>query len=200
MFACTASVPSLAARAAASDACARPSSSRAAAASARSAADRCRAASACSSRAAVAAIAAARSSAWAAAASRSRASTALISRAWSCRAADSSRAASSRALAASRRISALADVAATLHGDLGQLRAVGLEHTFHPFAMRHLAYRERRVQAPAALGDDHTLEGLEALTLAFLDLDLHLDGVARAKLYYLRDRTGKAARIKEKLG
>src|SRR3546814_17632318 len=71
------------------------------------------------------------------------------------------------------------DFAATLHGDLGDLRAVGLEHALDAFAMRSLAQSGRGVQAAVALGDDHAFEGLQTFAVAFLDLDLDLNRVAR---------------------
>src|SRR4051794_12038921 len=48
------------------------------------------------------------------------------------------------------------DVAAALDDDFGDLRAVGLEHALHTFAVADLANRKRGVQAARALGDDHT--------------------------------------------
>ncbi len=49
------------------------------------------------------------------------------------------------------------------------------------FAMRNLAHGEGGIEAAVAHRDHHALIGLETLTVAFLDLDLDLDGVAGAE-------------------
>src|SRR6185295_2805034 len=46
------------------------------------------------------------------------------------------------------------DVAAALHLDRMDRRAVGLEHALDAFAVRHLAHRECRIEAAIALGND----------------------------------------------
>src|SRR5690606_6688113 len=60
--------------------------------------------------------------------------------------------------------------------------AVALEHALDAFAMRNLAHGERGVEAGVLLGDDHAFIGLHALAVAFLDLDVDHDGVARAEI------------------
>src|SRR5262249_21174581 len=66
--------------------------------------------------------------------------------------------------------------------DLSDLLGERLEHALHALAMRHLAHGERRVQPAVALGDDHALERLQALAVAFLDLHFHFDRVAGTEL------------------
>src|SRR5690606_10408972 len=60
-------------------------------------------------------------------------------------------------------------------------RAVGLEHALDAVAVRDLAHGERGVEAGVLLADDHAFVGLDALAVAFLDLDVDDDGVARAE-------------------
>src|SRR5687768_3321894 len=69
-------------------------------------------------------------------------------------------------------------VAAALHGDRADRRAVRLEHALHAFAVRNLAHGERRVEAAIAARDDDAFVGLHALAVAFLHLHLDDDGVA----------------------
>src|SRR5258705_2774727 len=73
-------------------------------------------------------------------------------------------------------------VAAPLHLDLRDRRAVSLEHALHAFAVRHLAHRERGVEAPVALSDHDAFIALHALAVAFLHLHLHENRVARGEL------------------
>src|SRR5690606_34343421 len=56
-----------------------------------------------------------------------------------------------------------AHVSTTLHLDVGDGRAVGLEHALHALAVRVAAHGERRMQAAVALGDHYALEGLQPL-------------------------------------
>src|SRR5690606_25023403 len=56
-----------------------------------------------------------------------------------------------------------ADLAATLHVDRVDGRAVGLEHALHAEAVRDLAHGERGVEAGVLLADDHAFIGLDAL-------------------------------------
>src|SRR5580658_331765 len=68
-------------------------------------------------------------------------------------------------------------VAAALHGDLADRRAVGLEHPLDALAVGDLAHRERGVEAAVAACNDDTLVGLHALAIAFHYLHLHHHGV-----------------------
>ena len=54
------------------------------------------------------------------------------------------------------------------------------EDALDALAEAHLAHGKGALRAAAA-GDDHALEGLETLFLAFLNLDLHANGVAGGK-------------------
>src|SRR5690606_21010407 len=83
-----------------------------------------------------------------------------------------------------------AHVAATLHLDPRDRRAVGLEHALHTLAMADLAHGERGVEAAIADRDHHTLVGLHALAVAFDHLHLHDYGVPRTEC---RDLAGHAA-------
>src|SRR5690606_29126270 len=74
-----------------------------------------------------------------------------------------------------------ADRAAALHLDRVDRGAVALEHALHAVAVRDLAHGERGVQAGVLLGDDHAFVGLDALAVAFLDLDVDDDGIAGAE-------------------
>src|SRR5690606_6884190 len=74
-----------------------------------------------------------------------------------------------------------ADLAAALDLDRVDGRAVALEHALHAEAVGNLADRERGVQAGVLPADDHALVGLDALAVAFLDLDVDDDGVAGAE-------------------
>ena len=76
----------------------------------------------------------------------------------------------------------LADIAAPLHLDALNQRAVGLEGTLHAHTVGDLAHGERGVQAAVAHGDADALEGLQALAVAFFYLHVDDDGVARCKL------------------
>src|SRR4249919_2673395 len=78
-----------------------------------------------------------------------------------------------------------ADVAATLDGHRVDDRAMGLEHALDAEAVRDLAHGEGGVDAGILLGDDHAFVGLHALAVAFLDLDVDDDGVARAEVRQL---------------
>ena len=64
-------------------------------------------------------------------------------------------------------------------------RAVGLEHALDAEAVRDLADGERGVQAAVLLGDDHAFEGLHALAVAFLHLDVDDHRVTGAELRQL---------------
>ena len=71
-----------------------------------------------------------------------------------------------------------AHLAAPLHGHRVDRRTVRLEYALDAGAMRNLAHGERRIQAGILLGDAHAFIGLHALAIAFLDLDVHHDGIA----------------------
>src|SRR5690606_34333522 len=71
-----------------------------------------------------------------------------------------------------------ADGATALDLDRVDGRAVRLEHALDAVAVRNLAHGERGVEAGVLLADDHALVGLDALAVAFLDLDVDDDGVA----------------------
>src|SRR5581483_268332 len=75
-----------------------------------------------------------------------------------------------------------AHVAFALHFDLGDARAVERKYALDSFAVRYLAHRERGVEAAIAPRDDHALESLETLALAFLHADVYRHGIARAEL------------------
>src|SRR5476649_1946708 len=74
-----------------------------------------------------------------------------------------------------------ADIAAADQLDRVQTRAVERKYALDAFAIADLADREGRVHAGIAPGDDHALEGLDALARAFDDLHVHTDGVAGGK-------------------
>ena len=74
------------------------------------------------------------------------------------------------------------DIATTFHFNGNDQRGIGLESPLDAFAGRNLAHGERRIQATVALGDDDTLVSLQTLAIAFLDLDLDDDGVARREV------------------
>src|SRR4026209_1903930 len=78
-----------------------------------------------------------------------------------------------------------AHVAAALHGDRAERRAVGLEHALDALAVRDLAHGERGVEPAVAARDHHTLVGLDTLAVAFFDFYLDDDGVARAEVRHL---------------
>ena len=69
-------------------------------------------------------------------------------------------------------------LAAALHLDGGHLGAVDHEHPLHADALEDAAHGDGFVHAAVALGDHHTLIGLNALFVALTDADAHLDGVA----------------------
>src|ERR1700733_13607211 len=71
------------------------------------------------------------------------------------------------------------DDAAALHLDGFDVRAHHREQTLDAFAEADLPHSEALVDALAAPGDADALVGLDALALAFLDLHVHADGVAR---------------------
>ncbi len=60
-----------------------------------------------------------------------------------------------------------------------------LEYTLHAHAVGYLAHGEGGVQAAVAAGDDHTLERLQTLPVAFLYFHLHGDGVTGAELGHI---------------
>src|SRR5690606_357306 len=78
-----------------------------------------------------------------------------------------------------------ADGAAALDLDRVDGRAVRLEHALDAVAVRDLAHGEGGVEAGVLLADDHALVSLDALAVAFLDLDVDHDGVAGAEVRQL---------------
>src|SRR4249919_1618002 len=76
-------------------------------------------------------------------------------------------------------------VTATLDRHRVDDRAVRLEHALDAEAVRDLAHGEGGVDAGVLLGDDHAFVGLHALAIAFLDLDVDDDRVARAEVRQL---------------
>src|SRR5688572_600440 len=78
-----------------------------------------------------------------------------------------------------------ADLAAALDLDLRDRRAVRLEHALDALAVRHLAHRERAVEAAVLARDHDALVGLHALAVALAHLDLHDDGVAGTEVRQL---------------
>src|SRR5262249_7187147 len=75
-----------------------------------------------------------------------------------------------------------ADLAATLHGDGVDRRAVRLEHALHARAVRDLAHGEGRIQASVLLRDAYAFIGLHALAVAFFHLDVDDHGIAGPEL------------------
>src|SRR5664279_5255927 len=71
-----------------------------------------------------------------------------------------------------------ADLAVAQHFQLVDGGAIQGEDTLHAHAARHFADGEGGAHAAALDADDDALEELDALLLAFLHLDVHLDGVA----------------------
>src|SRR5207253_1501723 len=65
-----------------------------------------------------------------------------------------------------------AHVAAALHFDGRDQRAVDLESALDAFAAADLAHDEAGVQAAVALGNDDAFVGLHALAAAFDDVDI----------------------------
>src|SRR5690606_16963828 len=61
-------------------------------------------------------------------------------------------------------------------------RRVDGEHPLHPHTVRNPAHGEGLVEAAALPGDDHALEDLDALPVAFLDLHVDAHGVARPEI------------------
>src|SRR3954452_16874658 len=74
------------------------------------------------------------------------------------------------------------DAAARDHIDLLDARRVQREDALDADAVADLADGERRAVTGAGLANDHALERLRALLLAFLDEDRHLDGVAHLEV------------------
>src|SRR3546814_1661698 len=74
-----------------------------------------------------------------------------------------------------------ADRATALDLDRIDGGAVRLEDALDAIAVRDLAHGEGGVEAGVLLADDHALVGLDALAVAFLDLDVDDDGVAGAE-------------------
>src|SRR5204862_4196091 len=72
--------------------------------------------------------------------------------------------------------------AATLHFDRFDHRREHRENPLDAFAEADLAHGEALVDALAAPGDADAFIGLDALALAFLDLHVNTDGVARLEL------------------
>src|ERR1017187_9517813 len=68
------------------------------------------------------------------------------------------------------------------HIDVIHHLGVYREDTLHALAETDLADSDALAHAHAVAGNQHAFESLQALFLAFLDLDVHLDGVAGAKL------------------
>src|SRR4051794_30731136 len=71
-----------------------------------------------------------------------------------------------------------ADLGRARDFDLGNGRRVERKDALDSLAERHLAHGEGRARAAAVHADDHTLEHLDALLVAFAHLDVHLDRVA----------------------
>ena len=61
------------------------------------------------------------------------------------------------------------------------------EHLLHADAVRYAADGDRLLNAAMLLGDDGTLIDLDALTGTFLDLDMHLHGVAHQDFGHFLD-------------
>src|SRR5262249_53017287 len=78
-----------------------------------------------------------------------------------------------------------AHLAVTLDDDRVDRRAVRLEHALDARAVRDLAHRECRVEARVLARDHDAFVRLHALAVAFLDLDVDDDRVARAELRHL---------------
>src|ERR1017187_6369451 len=68
------------------------------------------------------------------------------------------------------------------HIDVIHHLGVYREDTLHALAETDLADSDDLAHAHAVAGNQHAFESLQALFLAFLYLDVHLDGVAWAKL------------------
>ena len=69
-------------------------------------------------------------------------------------------------------------LAAAHHLDRVDVRRIDREHALDALAVGDLADREALLDAAAGAGDADALVGLHAGALAFLDLDVHDDGVA----------------------
>src|SRR6266850_3066461 len=65
------------------------------------------------------------------------------------------------------------------HLDLGDGRRMQRENALHALAERHLAHRERGARAAAVHADHDALEDLNPFLVAFADLHVHADRVAR---------------------
>src|SRR3954447_14072942 len=74
------------------------------------------------------------------------------------------------------------DPAMAFHLDLVDRRRIQREHALHSDAAGDLAHGEHLARTAATAGDDDALEDLDALFVAFLDLHVHLDRVARRKV------------------
>src|ERR1700730_3258994 len=70
------------------------------------------------------------------------------------------------------------DAAMAFNLDAIDRRGIEREHSLHAHPTRHLADREHLPRSASLARDDETLEDLDALFVAFLDLHVHLDGVA----------------------
>src|SRR5580704_675203 len=68
--------------------------------------------------------------------------------------------------------------ATTLDRDLADARAVNREGALDAFTVRHLAHRERGIEAAIAARNHDALIGLHPLAVSFDHLDLHHDRVA----------------------
>ena len=79
-----------------------------------------------------------------------------------------------------------AHFAAALHLDGGHLRAVDHEHPFNADALEDPAHGDGFVHAAVALGDHHTLVGLNTLFVALTDAHAHLHGVAHIDVRKIR--------------
>src|SRR5271166_1092005 len=75
-----------------------------------------------------------------------------------------------------------ADATGAYHIDVVHHFGVYREDTFHALAETDLADGDALSHTFAVAGDHGTFESLEALFLAFLDLDVNLNGVAGTKL------------------
>ena len=75
-----------------------------------------------------------------------------------------------------------ADPAGAHHVDVIHHRSVQREDALHALAEADLAHGDGLAHAGVVLGDDGAFERLQAFLVAFLDLDVHADGVAGPEL------------------
>src|ERR1043165_5394777 len=74
------------------------------------------------------------------------------------------------------------DPAMAFHLDLIDRRRIQRQHALHSDAAGDFAHGEHLARAAALAGEDDALEDLDALFVAFLDLHVHLDRVARREV------------------